>query len=84
MLLFQPGVLFTPYILTLTLLTLIGSYHSFKSKHYGLLIMIGLIHVVVSPAFSLSIGTLILGFGIIQVYTGFLNTKKRVKAMRHE
>lgn len=68
----------------LTLLTLIGAYYSLKFKHYGWLTMIGLIHIVVSPAFSLFIGTFILGFGIIQVYMGFLDSKKRVKATRHD
>lgn len=76
----------TPIIGVLLLLcvTLIISYYTFRFRCYKWMILVGIVHICMSPLLTISIGSLIVGLGILQTYMGFLNSKKRMKAIRHE
>ncbi|RWZ60819.1 hypothetical protein EQV77_05860 [Halobacillus fulvus] len=63
--------------------TLFWTYRSFKTRKYGVMMLMGLIQVLLSPVFAYSIGPLVMGIGVVQLYMGIANIK-RVRAMRHE
>ncbi|MCA0969502.1 hypothetical protein LCM20_02710 [Halobacillus litoralis] len=65
-------------------ITLIATYYLFKTKQYKWMFPIGLVHIILSPFYSITVGSLILGMGMIQMYMAFLNTKKPVKAISPE
>ncbi|TGB05131.1 hypothetical protein [Halobacillus salinus] len=69
-------------VLIVVSITLALSYYTFRNGFYKWMVLVGIVHISTSPLLTISVGSLILGLGIIQVYVGFLNTKKRMKVMR--
>ncbi|KHE67554.1 hypothetical protein [Halobacillus sp. BBL2006] len=67
---------FMPVLWVVFALSVFWAYHSFRAKRYGMVLLAGMIQIMISPAFAVSIGPIILAMGVTQFYVGIVNTKK--------
>ncbi|MGI8314112.1 hypothetical protein [Halobacillus mangrovi] len=67
---------FVPALWVMFALSVFWAYHSFRAKRYGMVLIAGMVQIMISPAFAVTIGPVILALGVIQFYVGIVNTKK--------
>ena len=58
------------------------SYQAYRDSHSGRQFLLGFIHLAISPFFAYTIGPIILGLGLIQLYMSTIQWKNKKAAKR--
>ncbi|MGP4068339.1 hypothetical protein [Halobacillus sp. B29] len=64
-----------PSLTIILLVTLIGSFYSFKHQKFSLMIATGMVQTILSPLLPAMAGAVVLGLGILQFYMGIVNSQ---------
>lgn len=72
-----------PLFVGIAILSLIGTYISFKQEKYLLMMSMGITQTLISTFLVTGAAPVLFGVGLTQIYLGVVNVK-RVKAVRHE